>query len=720
MMISKTSKHAIPISHVPHFANLKLPFSILYFSALIGFASVYASDELYYKISPSCQKSSSCSSNAITEFSFQRNCQCDELCSKFGDCCKDSKYYIPSELVTCIEVGNWNTLGRSLVNAYYMIKKCPPSWVDQETLNKCENYLETIKEEPILGHPITSRTTNMTYVNYHCAKCNNDLRISTMIRWKLGVMCAEEVKTIPDIDFVLETAVIDEKGYIKPKFNVTFQSCKLFVRRPAEYLRRCHKNLKEHCLDSWKNETVRLLCESYTSIVFYSKSKPYRNPHCAICNKRQEKSLYCEKEDRVPESDFPMLFDGGVSDSGTGVGRTRICPNKDEAYDPLAKKCRNIIRSMVTGDRISDNQNCHGENTCQFYNCTKFVLGKDEYLINDDFSATDLATGKIYKTGEYEINAGGHMEICAEYEVTRQKFSSVMRIVTFIGLAVSIIGIILHLLAFAINSALRNLSGNNLASLCVALILAYVSFIVGLLVQVGGITCKIAAVFTYYSFMASFSWILIMAYDVWKTLRMSTVHLRVVSRERRWCVFIVYSGISWLVIPGVLVAVALITQNNSANLSYWPGFGAHNCWFGNRLALLVFFMVPVGIVMILNIILYMASAYMICNTNVTTSNKTSDSHRNYKLFARLAILMGLTWVTGFLAHYLNVDAIWFVFIFLNAFQGLFIFIAFTMTARVRKGIRSQVSGDSKSGTEEETTLCWSWKGPSYMQTQSTT
>ncbi|KAJ9583812.1 hypothetical protein L9F63_021844, partial [Diploptera punctata] len=394
-----------------------------------------------------------------------------------------------------------------------------------------------------------------------------------------------------------------------------------------------------------------------------------------------------------------MLFDGGVSNSGTGVGRTRICPNEDEAYDPLAKKCRNILRSMI-GDKLDDNQNCHRENTCNLYNCTKFVLEKEEYVINDDFSATDLATGRMYKSGEYEINTDDQMEMCAEYELTRNKFNTAMRIVTFVGIGVSILGLTLHLLAFLVNPALRNLSGKNLASLCVALLLAYISFIIGLLVEVGGMTCKVSAVLTYYSLMASFSWILMMAYDVWKTLRISTVRLRVVSRETRWCVFILYSGISWILIPGVLVAIALIKQNDMTDLTYWPGFGVHNCWFGNRLALLAFFLFPVGVVMILNTILYLAGTYMICNTNITPTNKTS--HRNYKLFARLAVLMGLTWITGFFANYLNVDAIWFIFIFFNAFQGLFIFIAFTLTSRVRKGIRSQVSVSKSRRSKRKT------------------
>ncbi|KAJ9583813.1 hypothetical protein L9F63_021845, partial [Diploptera punctata] len=113
-----------------------------------------------------CQEKSTCPADDNIDFSFNRSCQCDKLCSQFGDCCKDSKYYKPSTLLPCVEVGNWNILGTSFVTSYYMINTCPHSWNEDETSYKCKNYLETIKSEPILGHPVTSKATNMTYVKF--------------------------------------------------------------------------------------------------------------------------------------------------------------------------------------------------------------------------------------------------------------------------------------------------------------------------------------------------------------------------------------------------------------------------------------------------------------------------------------------------------------------------------------------------------------------------
>ena len=53
---------------------------------------------------------------------------------------------------------------------------------------------------------------------------------------------------------------------------------------------------------------------------------------------------------------------------------------------------------------------------------------------------------------------------------------------------------------------------------------------------------------------------------------------------------------------------------------------------------------------------------------MSSSKKSSVTNSNCKLFARLSLLMGLTWVVGFIADYLDLEAVWFIYVALNAFQ----------------------------------------------------
>lgn len=94
-----------------------------------------------------------------------------------------------------------------------------------------------------------------------------------------------------------------------------------------------------------------------------------------------------------------------------------------------------------------------------------------------------------------------------------------VNIVTDVGLSVSILFLIVHLITFFAVDDLRNLAGKNLASFCAALLLEYSSTLLSTLLE--GKACLVNEIAAYYFIMASAFWMLIMSYDVWQTVRCS-------------------------------------------------------------------------------------------------------------------------------------------------------------------------------------------------------
>ena len=82
----------------------------------------------------------------------------------------------------------------------------------------------------------------------------------------------------------------------------------------------------------------------------------------------------------------------------------------------------------------------------------------------------------------------------------------------------------------------------------------------------------------------------------------------------------------------------------------------------------MFFGIPVFVVMAMNFCFFVSSAHMICTSKMSPSHKSSKTNSNTKLFARLSLLMGLTWIVGFIADYVDLDAVWYIYVVLNAFQ----------------------------------------------------
>lgn len=124
---------------------------------------------------------------------------------------------------------------------------------------------------------------------------------------------------------------------------------------------------------------------------------------------------------------------------------------------------------------------------------------------------------------------------------------------------------------------------------------------------------------------------------------------------------------------------------------FFLGFGDRDfCWFSNKKALLVYFAVPFAGVMGFNIFLFLFSAYIVFDTTKTGSKMTSCGPKtNFHLYLRLAVIMGVTWVTGLAAGFVNLEPLWYAFIALNTLQGLFIFVAFTCTKKVIASLKER-------------------------------
>ena len=103
------------------------------------------------------------------------------------------------------------------------------------------------------------------------------------------------------------------------------------------------------------------------------------------------------------------------------------------------------------------------------------------------------------------------------------------------------------------------------------------------MLNIEGLSCVVAASFTQYAFLSAFSWMLVLAFDVWRSLRLATSELRV-SSGRQWRKFLVYSLFAWCS-PLVFVIAALATDaapSGAVNNFYRPGFGINSCWFTSR------------------------------------------------------------------------------------------------------------------------------------------
>lgn len=114
-----------------------------------------------------------------------------------------------------------------------------------------------------------------------------------------------------------------------------------------------------------------------------------------------------------------------------------------------------------------------------------------------------------------------------------------------------------------------------------------------------------------------------------------------------------------------------------------------SCWIQNGLANLIFFGTPIAIIILINAFFYIATIFSICKKR--RAHRESKLRRfsraklpsQVKFYTQMGIIMGFTWISGFLltvTHRAEHEILYLVlvyfFLVLNSSLGVFIFFAF--------------------------------------------
>lgn len=284
-----------------------------------------------------------------------------------------------------------------------------------------------------------------------------------------------------------------------------------------------------------------------------------------------------------------------------------------------------------------------------------------------------------------------------------------LRAITYVGCTVSIFCLIVCFISFTIFRNLQSDRNTIHKNLVMCLLLAELLFVFGIGQTGDKIVCAVIAAFLHFFFLTSFAWMCLEGIQLYFML------IEVFEAERsrvRWFYAFGYG------VPLVIVAI-------SAGVDY-TGYGTDtHCWLRTDNYFILSFVIPAALVVLINIVMLSIAVYMMCRhagvtasairqrqkgklekmgqnqangKNSIASTTSESSSKTYleiptwlKGSAVLVVLLGLTWVFGFM--YVNEDSLVFAYIFtiLNSLQGLFIFIFHCfMDRKVKKEYRRAI------------------------------
>ncbi|KAL1130004.1 hypothetical protein AAG570_012947 [Ranatra chinensis] len=222
--------------------------------------------------------------------------------------------------------------------------------------------------------------------------------------------------------------------------------------------------------------------------------------------------------------------------------------------------------------------------------------------------------------------------------------------------------------------------------------------------------CIATAFSIQFSFLASFFWLNVMGIDIaWTFSTFSAPKANsLVESERKK--FLYYSLYVWGC-TGLITAVTMLAEflPHIPKSKYRPNFGGNKCWFKDGQAAMVYFYLPVAILLLVNTILFVYTSVKILKirreTNILLRSDSgrheggrsqTNEERRFLLYLKLFTIMGISWVFEIISWassgHQDVESWWwYATDALNAFRGFFIFAVVCCKKKVFNLFRAKVN-----------------------------
>ncbi|GBN53626.1 G-protein coupled receptor Mth2 [Araneus ventricosus] len=331
--------------------------------------------------------------------------------------------------------------------------------------------------------------------------------------------------------------------------------------------------------------------------------------------------------------------------------------------------------------------------------CMPITLKLNEYVIYPNRTAFVPSLNKTFEEPFYKL-IDDHMSIClpSKFKDPQEKERSMAWTVLFyisaICEGVSMVFLLIHLLVFAVVKDLQNSPGCNLASLCFSLFLSYLSMAIwhGGTLSENKITCTVLGLFIQFSHLATFLWMFVMGFDVFRSIRNATKNLRTSCNAFSIKRYLCNSSICWG-ISLVFTAASLITDNiKGMDETYQPRLSLL-CWLQPKYPYWLFFGGPVFTLIFLNFMLFGITAYILFanRMKIGVDDSWTQQKTKFLLYLRLTLILGVPWIIEVLAFFLDDKVwLWYVTYILTSNHGIFIFVAFTCRPKTMKQFKSRL------------------------------
>ncbi|XP_074917290.1 adhesion G protein-coupled receptor E3-like isoform X2 [Chelonoidis abingdonii] len=280
----------------------------------------------------------------------------------------------------------------------------------------------------------------------------------------------------------------------------------------------------------------------------------------------------------------------------------------------------------------------------------------------------------------------GHTGVEESYPLT---------IVTYVGLTLSLLCLLLSILTFLLCRSIRNVSTSLHLQLCLCLFLADLLFLTTVKLTGIQVVCAVIAGFLHYLFLACFTWMFLEGLHLFLTVRnLKVVNYTSASRFKKRFMYPVGYGV-----PALVVAISAGVNPEGYRTST-------HCWLSLDRGFHWSFLGPVCAIILINLTFFLATLWILrdklSSLNEDVSTLKDTRLLTFKAIAQLFIL-GCTWSLGLFQIGSAKMVMAYLFTIVNSLQGVFIFLVHCLLNRqVREEYRRWIKGTRKPSPTTQT------------------
>lgn len=255
-----------------------------------------------------------------------------------------------------------------------------------------------------------------------------------------------------------------------------------------------------------------------------------------------------------------------------------------------------------------------------------------------------------------------------------QKHDPALNVITYVGLSLSLLCLLLAALTFLLCKPIQNTSTSLHLQLSICLFLAHLLFLTGIDQTEPEVLCSVIAGMLHYLYLAAFTWMLLEGLHLFLTVRnLKVANYTSAGRFKKRFMYPFGYGI-----PAVIVAISAIAGHRN--------YGTYtHCWLKIDKGFIWSFMGPVALIVLINLVFYFQILWIL-RTKLSSLNKEVSTIKNTRIMTLKSIaqlfILGCSWGLGFFmveeVGKTVGSIIAYTFTIINILQGVLLFVVYCL------------------------------------------